>query len=408
MTVPAVDLERRGFRAPGTTFMISGGLLGAVGAYVFQVYGGRVLGAEAFAPVGVLWTLFFILATILLVPAEQYVTREVASGRKVIPHDLGPAAVMVAIGSIIGGGFVLLTLDRLFEGSLQFAFQIVLLMAGYGLLFVGKGVLAGRRRFSDIGWVMVLETVSRLAAGVAAIQLAVTSQSLGWAMVLGGFSAIGMRWWRHDRGDPRPRVAPASRFLSGYLGATSSSQVLLGAAPIAVAALGAGPALVSVIFVTFTLYRAPLTLIFSLQGRILPYLVGLAGGDEAHRLGRIAGVVVVGGSLLALLGGLVGWLVGPEVVGILYGEEFMPSSTVALFVAAGVMAAATAQIAGQVLVAEARTTRLAGAWLGGLVAAVAALAVVRAQPDVRVAIAFAVGEFTALVLMAGLAVRRKP
>ena len=30
--------------------MVAGGLLGAVGAYVFQVYGGRVLGPEAFPP----------------------------------------------------------------------------------------------------------------------------------------------------------------------------------------------------------------------------------------------------------------------------------------------------------------------------------------------------------------------
>ena len=53
--------EKRGFRAPGTGFMVAGALIGAVGAYLFQVYGGRSLGPEAFAPVGVLWTVFFIL-----------------------------------------------------------------------------------------------------------------------------------------------------------------------------------------------------------------------------------------------------------------------------------------------------------------------------------------------------------
>ena len=49
-------------------------------------------GSEAFAPIALLWTVFFILATVLLVPVEQYVTREVASGRKAIPHDLVSAA----------------------------------------------------------------------------------------------------------------------------------------------------------------------------------------------------------------------------------------------------------------------------------------------------------------------------
>lgn len=406
MSAPVIEAEKRGFRAPGTTFMIAGGLVGAVGAYVFQVYGGRALGPEAFAPIGVLWTAFFILATVLLVPVEQYVTREVASGRKAIPHDLEPATVMAAIGAVVGGGFVLATLDRLFEGSWQYVLQIALLVAGYALLFVAKGVLAGRRRFADVGWVLIIETLVRLVAGVVAIQLFASAISLGWAMVLGGFAVLAMRWWRHDVGDPRAPAAPASQFLGGYVGATSASQILLGAAPIAVAALGASPALVSVVFVTFTLYRAPLTLIFALQGRILPYLVGIAGAGDNHRLGRFARGVVLAGAGLALLGGLVGWLVGPEVVGILFGEEFVPSDAVAAFTAAGVMAAASAQIAGQVLVAEARTSRLAGAWAGGLLVALVALVSLGGQPDVRVAISFAIGEAVALLLMALLAIRR--
>jgi O-antigen/teichoic acid export membrane protein len=406
LSAAVIQADRRGFRAPGTTFMVAGGLLGAVGAYVFQVYGGRVLGPEAFAPVGVLWTTFFILATVLLVPVEQYVTREVASGRKAVPTDLGPAAVMAVIGSVVGGGFVLVTLDRLFEGSWQYVAQIVLLMVGFALLFVAKGVLAGRRRFADVGWVLIIETVVRLVAGIVALQLAASAESLGWAMVLGGFAVLGMRWWRHDVGVTRAPAAPASRFLGGYVGATSSSQVLLGAAPIAVAALGASPTMVSVVFVTFTLYRAPLTLIFALQGRILPFLVGVAGSGDSERLGRFVRRVVLAGVGLALLGGLVGWVVGPEVVSVLFGEEFTPTSAVAALTAAGVMAAAAAQIAGQVLVAEARTARLARAWLGGLLVAVVALLVLGGEPDLRVALAFAIGEGVALILMALLAIRR--
>jgi hypothetical protein len=63
-------------------------------------------------------------------------------------------------------------------------------------------------------------------------------------------------------------------------------------------------------------------------------------------------------------------------------------------------------VAGQVLVAEGRTARLAGAWFGGLVVAVVALLLLGGAPDVRVAMAFLVGEAVALVLMALLAIRR--
>jgi O-antigen/teichoic acid export membrane protein len=406
MTEPLVVPDKRGFRAPGTTFMVTGGLIGAVGAYLFQVYGARNLDPEAFAPVGVLWTAFFILATILLVPVEQYVTREVASGRKALPADLKPAFGMAAVGGLLGGGFVLFTLDDLFSGDPVYAAQIVLLMVGYSLLFVGKGVLAGSRRFAGVGWILIVETMARLFAGIILLQLFADATSLGWAMVIGGFSVLALFWWRQDKGREQEPAGPAGRFLAGYIGGTASSQLLLGGAPIAVAALGGSPALVSIVFVTFTLYRAPMTLIFALQGRILPYLVGLARDANQHQLVRIARGVVLTGAVLAALGGLVGWLVGPEIVGLLYGEEYMPSDLVAMLAAAGVMAAATAQIASQVLVAEGRTARLSWAWLGGLLVGAIVLVLATGTPDSRVGFAFVAGEVTALGLMALLAIRR--
>lgn len=406
MSASVSETERRGFRAPGTGFMVTGGLLGAIGAYLFQVYGGRALGPDAFFPLTVLWTVFFILATVLLIPVEQYVTREVASGKRALPRDLRPTLVMALIGAVIGGGFVVVTLDDLFDGDFQYVIQIVFLMIGYALLFMGKGVLAGTRRFSQVGWVLIVETVARLVAGVVAVQILASATSLGWAMVIGGFAVLGLRWWRHDTGDPGRPAAPAAKFLGGYVAGSASSQLLLGAAPIAVAALGGSAALGSIVFVTFTLYRAPLTLIFALQGRILPYLVGLARDGSYERLTRIARMVVLGGAGLALIGGLAGWLVGADVVGLLYGSEFAPTDTVAMLAAAGVMAAAAAQIASQVLVAEGRTRRLSLAWFGGLVVAVVALVLLSGEPGTRVALSFAIGEFVALGLMAVLATKR--
>jgi O-antigen/teichoic acid export membrane protein len=406
MTGQVVEPGKRGFRAPGTTFMVAGGLLGALGAYLFQVYGTRNLDPEAFAPISVLWTAFFILATILLVPVEQYVTREVASGRKALPGDLKPAFVLAGVGGLVGGAFVWVTLDDLFFGEPIYILQIVLLMFGYSLLFTGKGVLAGRRRFAGVGWVLIVEAAARLVAGVVLLQFVLSATSLGWAMVLGGFSVLLLGWWRHDVGEARATVASPGRFLSGYVGGTASAQVLLAGAPLAVAALGGSPALISILFVTFTLYRAPLTLIFSLQGRILPYLVGLSRDANHVQLGRIARRVVLWGGVLAVLGAGVGWFLGSDVVGLLYGEEYMPTQLVAMLAAGGVMAAAAAQVTSQVLVAEGRTARLTWAWLGGLVTGIVALLLSAGEPDTRVAFGFACGEIAALLLMGVLASRR--
>ncbi len=382
--------------------MLAGAIIGSIGAYLFQREGGLALGPEAFAPVGVLWTLFFIIATVLLVPVEQYVTREVAAGRRAIPNDLRPTWVMAAIGSAVGAVFVALTLDELFEGDPQYVAHIVLLIVGYALLFFGKGVLAGNRRFASVGWVLIVETTVRLAAGLIALRLFASATSLGWAMVIGGFSVLALGWWRHDVGASRRPAAPAAGFLTGYVGGTSSSQLLLGGAPIAVAALGGSPALISIVFITFTLFRAPMTLIFAVQGRFLPFLVGLAADEDHVRLVRIVWGVIGAGSVLVLLGGLV----GADVVAVLFGDEFAPTKTVAMFAAAGVVAASAAQIASQVLVAEAKTSRLSIAWFGGLAIGLAALAALGGVADTRVARAFAVGEVAALGLMGLLAIRR--
>lgn len=406
MSAPAVDMTKRGFRAPGTGFMVGGGLVGAFGAYLFQWYGARMLDPEAIAPISILWTLFFILATILLVPVEQYVTREVVSGRKAMPSHLKPMLVMAGIGALIGAGFVIATLGRFFAGDPQYVLQIVLLSFGYGFLFMGKGVLAGSRRFAGVGWVMIVETVGRLVAGVILFSLVLRATSMGWAMVIGGFAVLGLRWWRHDTGQEQAPASLPAGFLLGYVGGTAPAQFLLAGAPLAVAVLGAPDAMVSIVFFTFTLFRAPLTLIYALQGRVLPYLVGLAHGGHQERLVSIARRVVLIGAGLAMAGGLVGWLVGPWVMSTLYGAQYRPGQVLAALAAAGVMAAATAQITSQVLVAEGKTRMLGLAWFGGLVAAVVITMFLPGAAELRVAVGFVSGEFMALGLMALLAIRR--
>lgn len=406
MTAIPIAADQHGFKAPGTAFMVAGGLIGALGAYLFQLYGGRAIGSADFAPVSVLWTTFFIVATVLLLPMEQYVTREVASGRKALPHDLKPAFVMVLIGALAGGGFVFVTLDDLFRGDPQYIAQIVLLVVGYALLVMGKGVLAGSRHFAGVGWILVIESAARLFAGVVAIQLFASAVSLGWAMVVGPVAVLALGWWRHDRGNPDIPHSPAGGFLAGYAAGASSSQLLLAGAPLAVAIMGGSDELISIIFFTFTIYRAPLTLIFALQGRILPYLVGLADRSDEAQLKLIGRLIMIGGVVLAGLGGLVGWLVGPQILRLLLGAEFEPTATVAMFAAAGIMAAAAAQLASQVLVAEGRTTKLAWAWSGGLVVALVFLIALGDELGTRVAASFAAGEFIALGLMSFLAIRR--
>lgn len=394
----------RGFRARGTARMIGGSLVGAVAAYLFQVVGGRRLGTTAFSPVALLWTVFFIVATVILIPLEQFVTREVSRGRRILVDDRR-ILILVILGTGLGmAAFVYGTSDWLFGGERIFALQAGLMTALFGSMQVGKGVLAGHRKFAEYGTVLALEGIIRLSAAVVFLSVSASAPALAWAMVCAPLAAFLIRPWRFDKETVSGVDAtPAGGFLSNYVLGSSASQLLLAGAPLGVVALGGGEHLRSVIFITFTLYRAPLTLIYNLQGRILSLLVRNDGHDHGRRLvTRLA----TGGLALVVLAGLVGWLVGPAVVELLFGVEFRPASVVAALVAAGVIAASLTQILSQALVAAGSIGQIASSWVGGLICGIGAMILSRGETDFRVAFGFVIGELVALGLACWRTLRR--
>lgn len=391
----------RGFRAPGTAVLVAGTLVGAVAAYLFQAFGNRTLGEAAFAPIAQLWTVFFILVTVALIPLEQYVTRETSRGRRVLRADLRVIAITALGTSAIGALIAVTFLDGLFGGDPLFIVFLMLLPIGYATLTVGKGVLAGNRRFGHMGWLLFWEGVVRLVAAFVFISIATSVRSLAWAMVAAPFAALGTRFWRFDEQRATVESTGATGFLGAYMAGSGASQVLLAGAPLAIALLGGPPALASTVFLTFTLFRGPLTLIYSLQGRILPFLVRIA--EDGGGFGSITKKIIAGGLGLSVLGGGVGWLIGPEVVELLFDAR--PDRLVAALAAAGVVCASTTQVTGQVLVALGGTGRLAAAWISGLLAALAVLPFVGLVPDRSVAVAFLTGEVTALAFAGWMSIR---
>ncbi len=393
----------RGFRAPGTARLLAGTLVGAVAAYLFQVFGIRTLGEAAFAPIAQLWTIFFILVTVVLIPLEQYVTREASRGRKVLRADRSVIAATALGTAALGAGIGLVSRNSLFGGSYMYVLFLALLPIGYATLTVGKGLLAGQRKFGHLGWALFWEGVTRLVVAVILVTWAASAVSLGWAMVAAPLAALGTRYWRFDRETSAVESTVASGFLGAYIAGSGASQLLLAGAPLGIAALGGSPVLVSTVFVTFTLFRGPLTIIYSLQGRILPFLVGIAESGGGFR--RIVVRLVSGGLALSVLGGLVGWAVGPQIVELLFNAT--PDRWVTALAAAGVVAASTAQITGQALVAQGGTGRLAMSWVSGLAVGLAVLPFLSFAPDRAVAVAFLAGELTAVTVVALLALRQR-
>jgi len=371
---------------------------------VFQLLGGRLLGPELFAPVTVLWTLMFLTGTIGLTPVEQYVAREATAGNRALTRRSSAIGTVVLLTAVAAGTFTALTVDALFLGERGFIVLGVLIVVATAPLFVARGLAVGQRRFDLYGLMLGLEGIGRLVVGGLGLLIVGGPVGLAWGVALGPAFGLLVPTLRFERRATRPAAGGAAAFLAPYIGASGASQLLLAGAPLAVAALGAGPATISIIFVTFTLFRAPVTIVYLIQGRLLSLLVRLGLERELARIARIRRSIELAGLVAVAFAGVTGWFVGPSIVTLLYGEAFRPEPLVAALAATGVAGAGVAQLLGQLLVAEGRTAVLARRWAIGLGVALVTLAVGPAlaglSPAVAVAAAFAAGELAAAAAMA--------
>lgn len=400
----------------GSSWLVGGSVVAGVAAYLFQLLASRALGDEAFAPISVLWTIQYLLIGVLLFGLETFVTRALTL------HGRDRARLrrsVVALAAWAVGCAMVLTgvtwhwRDRLFAGLDELPFVVGALVLAYAAFLLVRGGLAGQRRFHAYGTVTALESVVRLTVAVPVVLLAASTQAVAWVLPVG--AVVAALWWVPAQRRPRQEEAPQAallplstpvRFLVLTTVANAAAQTLLAAGPLVLVALAATPAQVSVLFVTVTLLRAPIVLAYGgVLSRLLPPLVRLARSADPRPLRRVVDGTLVGALLLAAAGALGGYLLGPAVVGLLFGPDFAPPALVAAAAAAGVLLASAALLLNQVLVAQSAERRLVLPWLLGVAAAAIAILLVAADPLERVAAGFVVGE---LVALAGLAVAARP
>jgi lipopolysaccharide/colanic/teichoic acid biosynthesis glycosyltransferase len=406
-TSPIVGVLSR-FRSDGTVDIVVGSIVAGIAAYAYEVAGGRVLGPHDFAPVSAFLTIHFLAFVVILLPLEQVVIRRLTVDAQRPGVPVGAVGVIV-LAAAAGAVLAWAGRDRLFSGDAGYVLLVAGTVAAHGLFAVARGHLAGRARYRSYGMASGAAALVRLAAAGVVLALAPQGIAFAAAMVVGPLVVLAWRPFREgvdaDPQGTRPVVvdiaAAESHLLAGLMLASAASQALLLGGPVVVALLGAGPAVVSTVFVTFTLFRAPLTLGYNLVARLLPPLTAAAAAGQTDRLvwwGRRFAFVAVALAAMAAVGAA--WL-GPGVVALVFGEGFRPDGVMAALVAAGVMLAGGALFAGQIHVARGDAGRLADAWLLAVVVTGLVLAVPASDTGLRVAAAFVVGEAAAL---AGLVV----
>ena len=384
-----------------TVVMVVGAVIGGLSAYLFHALGGRSLGADAYAPIGVMWTGAFIAVAVVYIPLEQWVTRETARGRNPLAGGRRLLLTVVTLATACSALVTGLTVSSLTGEVGIHVVQMLVLMGGYGCFWIGKGMLQGTGRYAQVGWMLCGEGLVRLAVQWVVLATEGGTIGLGWAMAAAPWVVFLFGFWSGVRSDP-PSSAGAV-FVNKYVIGALASHLLVAAAPLAVTYLGGTAAQVSLVFIVFLLFWAPLTLMYSLQGRILPPLVRMISQGEGESLRKLGRRLRLGTVTVALPAALVGYIVGPQLVRLLMGSNFVPAAVVTALVASGTTMAAGVQLLGQILVAGSRTGHLATAWICGLVAAVLVTWLTSSGPVLAVAAGFWVGEAIAFVVVGRMA-----
>jgi len=389
----------RALYASGTAHMIVGTLVAAIGAYLFQLVAGRHLGPTAFAPITVLWTIQFLVFTTVFVPMEQLTIRRLSAAEQ----TSGPWRLF---GGVIAGSVVVSTVfaaatrHRLLADEWVYLPILAILIAAYGGFALGRGILAGRRRFREYGFSTLAESVLRLLLAIAILGIGMGAVGVAWSMVAGPFVVLLWRPLSTETDlDDRPISPGSAQALATFVAANAASQTIVAAGPLVVGSLGATPAEVSVFFETFLLFRAPLTLAYGLIARVLPPFTRLVERGDRATLRRWAGRLAALGAIGAGLAYFFGRAVGPGAVAVLLGAEYRPSATIAGYAAAGVAIATIALFAQQMLIALRATAALATSWFAGLAAAAGAVSLATGTAGARVGAAFLVGEALAFALI---------
>ena len=195
---PSSGVNRYAYlRRDGTLDIVLGSLVAGIAAYLFQFLGGRVLGVVDFAPIGALLTAHFLTFVIVLLPIEQFVIRRITLGSEgwVVP----PRAILLAGTTAAGAAVaVWLTADAYFEGNGAFVGFVVATVVLHFFFAVGRGYLAGYRRFREYGIASGGASLLRLAlaVGIVAVVARPTASEFAWAHVLGPLVIFALRPFR--------------------------------------------------------------------------------------------------------------------------------------------------------------------------------------------------------------------
>jgi O-antigen/teichoic acid export membrane protein len=353
--------------------------IAATGLFTFAYFGvaGHVLDHDDYGRVSLLWSLLFVIMSVIYRPVEQLLSRTIADRRArgiTAGHPLRTPALIQAAFAL---GFLVVALalkgpiqDGLFDGESSLYWILIGAAMAYAASYFARGYFAGHQWFGLYGGLVLFESLSRfcfpvavavgIASGETAVALGIVAAPLAsllvipWALGRHEASAAAAAGVERDRGELRESAGFAGSVAAIQL----AEQTLLNAAVLLVSdSTKAG-----VVFSALLVARAPLQLFQAVQTSLLPHLAGLEATDGRAAFARairqtiLAIVAFAGACALGLLA------IGPWVMHLVFNQEGYTHVGLAV-IAVGMGLHLTAGTLNQAALARGRAHQAAAAWL---------------------------------------------
>jgi O-antigen/teichoic acid export membrane protein len=410
--------KRRNPLPTGTAAVGAGLIVAGLSAYGFLFVADKALSKTEYSPLGALWSLVFLAGPGLFLPLEQEISRALAERRARGAGGFPVVRMAATLGVGLGLGVLVLlivtapwTVEHLFDGQILLLVGLALGLAGALCGHLTRGSMSGTGNFKGYGTYIGADGFIRVLGAVACAVIGFnTAGPFGIAVGIAGLIAVPVALKVQ-----RPKLEEGPEAKLAEVG--SALSLLLVASLCAFALMNIGPVLVKLLanddqaeaagrFVNgVVIARIPLFLFQAVQASLLPKLSTLAHSGQIRdfRAGLRRLLIAVGG--LAVLGTLVGVLLGPFIVEIMFPEADLGARTMGLL-AAGAGLYMLAMACAQALIALGGHRDQAIGWAAGCVALAITVIFVSHDLFFRVEVALLVGSAMSLAMMGALLVRR--
>ena len=361
----------------------------------------RGLGAEGAAPVAVLWTYWGACTAFLTFPLQHWLIRSLQADDPATTGDgLRRLARWVGGFAVLAAAAAWLLADPLFgDPGPTWPLLVGVVTVGTFLTGAVRGALAGRGRFTATAVALAADNLVRVVLAGAVLLAGGGAVAVGIALALGAtvelLWAAALRLPRHGG----PAATSPLRLFGTVATASALAQLVLVGGPVVVPFVGGTAQQVTVLFVTLALFRAPYLLALGLANQLTGPLTRWQVDGATRQLRRFHATVAVATVVGAPAALVVGRLVGPALVALVFGADARPSTAVAGQVAAGSLVAVGNLVLTLAVIGEGRGGRLARTWALAGVVALAVLAVPQPTPLLRVTAAFVAGQVVAFALL---------